>query len=406
MKKLLLIMLIAISSSAQAQVYRDRIGFELESIAHIDIGWIKVYKYPTPPKPVQRGERSYSAAQLRYCQQFIEWMQQSYVPKGCLGDAAYYVNAISKFSGTNSRLGNAINTHLEALPHLYGAYTKMYMFLKKDAAGKFVPQNNFAEYWNIEANGLQYISQPVSFTSSKNEYYFLLPDFEINPKGYESDAAKAASNLMGFKTHKNLAAYRHFYIPPKKINDNPHYVVIMTKDNKLPFEEVTIGEFFSQVEKQLPVWQEVDPIPAETFAVAQKNLARLKEKYKNKLNEVAKLQLSATQISLYSFVNATEGQNDFFDDKDSYGNETSYPVFPILKVKQSAKALCKTDSPQWLVIRWTMGMQNQAFNVHMHQSIMNNFNFEYVYDFFFRPERVKGKDYKPLGDTKNISANN
>jgi hypothetical protein len=396
MKQLILLALIATSSFTQAQVYRERIGFELESIANIDIGWIKVYKYPTPPKPVQRGERSYSATQIGYCQQFIEWMQQSYVPKGCLGDARYYVNAIAQFSSTNSRLGNAINTHLTALPHLYGAYTKMYMFLKKDAAGKFVPQNNFAEYWNIEANGIQYISNPVSFISSKDEYYFVLPDYESNPKGYDSDAEKIASTFKGFNTHKNLAAYKHFYIPPKVINDNPHYVVIMTQDNKLPFEEVTIGEFFAQAEKQLPVWQEADPIPADRFATAQKNLARLKEKYKNKLTQVAKLRMSSTQISLYDFVNATEGQNDFFEHKDSYGNEASYPVFPILKVKQSAKALCKTDKPQWVVIRWTMGMPNQAFNIHMHQSIMNNFNFEYVYDFFFRPERVKGKAYKAL----------
>ena len=31
----------------------------------------------------------------------------------------------------------------------------------------------------------------------------------------------------------------------------------------------------------------------------------------------------------------------------------------------------------------------------MHESIINNFNFDYVYNFFFDPEKVKGMPYKP-----------
>ena len=173
MKKIILIAIILVTNTTQAQpVYVDRIGFKLESIADIDIGWMKMYTHTIPPKGKQLGNRTYSAKQIGYSQQFVEWMQQSYRPKGCLGDAGYYQNTIPKFSGTNSRLGNAINMHGHALPHLYGAFSKMYMFLKKDAQGKFVPQNNFAEYWHIEANQLQHISLPVSFISSANEYFF------------------------------------------------------------------------------------------------------------------------------------------------------------------------------------------------------------------------------------------
>ncbi|HEX7905336.1 MAG TPA: hypothetical protein VF487_15795 [Chitinophagaceae bacterium] len=396
MKKIILLALVAVSINSQAQVYVDRIGFKLESIADIDIGWMKIYKHPTPAKGKTLGNRIYSDRQMGYCQQFVEWMQQSYLPKGCLGDAGEYQNYIPKFSGTNSLMGNAINQHAAALPHLYGAFSKMYMFLKKDAQGKFVPQNNYSEYWRIEANQLQYISLPVSFISSIEEYYFVLPDFAGNSKGYDADD-KAASNLLGFANHKNITAYKHFYIPPKTIEDNSSYVVIMNKDNnELPFEKITIGEFFTQAEKQLPVWQKINPAPPEKFAVAQKNLNRLKEKYKNKWNAIAELQLSRTQITLYDFVNATEDHYDMFDNKDINGKEGAYTTFPILKVRKTALALCKTDQPQWLVIRWTMGMPNQAYNLHLHESIMNNFNFEYVYDYFFNPGKIKGQSYKPL----------
>ena len=396
MKKIILIVLIAVAITTQAQpVYVDRIGFKLESIADIDIGWMKIYKHTTPAKGKTLGNRVYSDKQIGYSQQFVEWMQQSYLPKGCLGDAGYYQNYIYKFSSTNSLLGNAISEHLDALPLMYGAYSKVYMFLKKDAQGKFVPQNTLSDYWNIEANQLEHISKQIWFISSADEYYFLLPDFKSNPKGYDADD-KAGSNLLGFANSKNIEGYKHFYIPPKTLVDDGGYVVIVTKDNKeLPFEKITIGEFFTQAEKQLPVWQKITPTSPEYFARAQKNLARLKEKYKNKWNEIAELSI-ATNIDLNSFVYATEDHNDMFDNKDIYGKEGVHTTFPILKVSKQALNFCKTDQPQWLVIRWSEGMENQAYYLHLHESILNNFNFKYTYDYFFDPEKVKGQPYKPL----------
>ena len=395
MKKTILIALVAITITSHAQVYIDRVGFTLESIADMNIGWMKIYNHPTPPIGKQLGNRTYSAKQIGYSQKFVEWMQQSYLPKGCLGDARYYQNYIPKFSSTNSQLGNAIDMHRQALPQLYGAFSALYMYLKKDGEGKFVPQNNLADYWHIAANQLEYITNPVSFISSTEEYYFVMPDFNSNSKGYDTDD-KAASNLMDFNNHKNIVGYKHFYIPPKVIGDASQYVVIITKNNEpLPFEKITIGEFFTQAEKQFPVWQKINPLSSENFALAQKNLSRLKEKYKHKWNDIAELQVK-TQINLNDFVNATEGNYDMFDNKNIYGKEGVLTTFPILKVKKTALALCKTDRPQWLVIRWTMSMPNEPYNNYLHESILNNFNFQYVYDFFFDAEKVRDQAYKPL----------
>jgi hypothetical protein len=395
MKKIMLLAVITLTVSSKAQVYIDRIGFTLESIADKDFGWIKIYNHPAPPTGKSSGNRTYSAKQIGYSQQFVEWMQQSYIPKGCLGDAGYYQNYIPAFSGSNSRLGNAINRNKQALPQLYGAFSKMYMFLKKDELGKIVPQNNFAEYWHIAANQLEYISNPVTFISGTEEYYFVLPDFNDHEKGYD-EVDRAAANLMDFRNNKNIQAYRHFYIPPKVIGDASQYVVIMTRNHELPFEKITIGEFFEQAEKQFPFWQKTVPVSAENFALAQNNLARLKEKYKTKWNEIAKLKLSGTDISLYDFINAKAGTDDLFDNRDIYGKEGVYTTFPVFKVKKTAVALCKTDQPQWLVIRWTMSMPNEPYNHYLHKSILNNFNFDYVFNFFFYPEKVKGQPYKPL----------
>jgi len=389
MKKILILLALTGCINVIAQpVYVDRVGFKMESIADIDIGWMRTYKYTTAPKGKTLGNRTYTTKQIGYTQQFVEWMQQSYLPKGCLGDAGYYQNAMPKISGTMGSYGNAVSQHLTALPHLYGAYSKVYMFLKKDAAGKFVPQNNFAEYWYIEANQIQYISAPVSFISSPDQYYFVMPYYysgaEMGFGSHQSDY-----DLLGFSTHKNIQLYTRFYIPPKIINDNPHYIVIMTKNGKLPFENVSIGEFFERAELQLPVWQKVGNYTAENLATARQNLARMKEKYRTQLNEIATLRYPYGQISFIDFVNARPGNRDFFD------TEEGVTKFPIQKVSKAAWEGCKTDQPQWIVIRWTLGMKNSAFNVHMMESILNNFNFSYVYNYFFGATKPTGP-YQPL----------
>ncbi|MDB5280609.1 MAG: hypothetical protein JWR61_5564, partial [Ferruginibacter sp.] len=298
-------MMASIYVQAQPE-YVDRIGFKLESIADIDIGWMTIRKHTTAPTGKQLGDRIYSARQIGNCQQFVEWMQQSYLPKGCLGDATYYQNYIPKFNSSNSLLGNEINLQARALPLLYGAQTKVYMYLKKDVQGKFVPQNNLAEYWRIEANQLQYISAPVYFISSPEQYYFVMPHYNDEVK-MDLAADKSGYQFMGFNTNKNIQPYIHLYVPPKIIDDNANYIVMMTKTGKLPFENVRIGEFFERAEQQLPHWQQIGNYSAENLVTARQNLARLKEKYKNKLDETAMLGAPYGQISFMDFVNAKPG---------------------------------------------------------------------------------------------------
>ena len=121
----------------------------------------------------------------------------------------------------------------------------------------------------------------------------------------------------------------------------------------------------------------------------------MKEKYKLKWDDIAEIKLSDNETMLQDIVNAKEGNTDLFDNKDIYGKEGETPTFPILKVKKTTMALCKTDQPQWLVIRWTMGMANAPFNKYLHESILNNFNFNYAYNYFFENNKVT-EVYKPL----------
>lgn len=405
LRYLSVLLLLIIGNTAAQPVYTEGIGFKLESIAHLNIGWQRIAHFTETPKAKTLGGRNYTAQQIGYTQKFITWMQQSYTPKGCLGDVGYYQNAVPKYNPYNAFFEIRKNEMLDALPHLYGAQAKIHMFLKKDGQGKFVPQNNLADNWFIEANGLQHFTYGVPFLSSGKDYYFVMPQYPLE-KGNGSKYKKEVE-FLNFHNHSNLQAYQHYYLPPFDRDKGNWYVVLLTKDHKpLPFEEITIGEFFAIAEKQLLVEYEntlnrkpSDPYKLKTYyedkskreqslVKAQTNLARLKEKYKNKRNDTAKLRFPYGQIGFADFVSATEENDDFFDSRQGVD------AFPILRVDKQALELCKTNEPQWIVVRWNL-MENTAHGTHLMESIMNNFNFKYLYNYFYGKGNVN-EPYKPL----------
>jgi hypothetical protein len=373
MKKIILPFTLLFGLQSTAQLF-----IPLEELASEELGWIQVKKYTAPAKSIKVGNRTYSSAQIRNCELFIEWMQQSYLPTGCLGDAKYYVNELP---GTSYE-----SQQKNALPHLYGAYSRLYMFLKKDPKGKLVPQTGLSDYWRIEVNQLEHITNHVPFISTPDQYYFVMPHYDNAVKGHDF---KKEFDFLGFSNHPNLAPYRHFY-QQKNAGAGNQYVTILTANNKLPFEEVTIGEFLTRAEQQLPEWQKREKRSNELLAKALENLARIKEKYKSRWNDIARLHYPWGQIGFYDFVNANPGYNDMLDEE---ANTTS---FPLMKISKATIDLCKTDQPQWIVIRWDQGLVNNSYAVHKMESILNNFNFAFVHDYFFNPEKLKSKTYSPL----------
>jgi hypothetical protein len=126
----------------------------------------------------------------------------------------------------------------------------------------------------------------------------------------------------------------------------------------------------------------------------EKNVQRLaglkknREKYKDRLAEIA---LTSAQPSLTDLENGRDVfSNGYLDDVES----TSGRV-PVYKVDPAMAELCKKDKPQWILIGWWWA-PHEAVEKHLHESIINNFNFDYVYNFFFDSEKVKGQRYQPL----------
>ena len=72
--------------------------------------------------------------------------------------------------------------------------------------------------------------------------------------------------------------------------------------------------------KYRPLYQQ------KNLQLLKKNLAGLKKNIKKDGMTFAEMQLSGTQITLHSFVNATEGYDDMFDNKDIYGRKAYTPL--------------------------------------------------------------------------------
>lgn len=344
--------------------------------------------------------RNYSARQIDNSRKFIQWMQASYTPRGCLGIAKYFQN---RNPDANRHPGSTTFYYDQAIPQLYGAFSYMYWSVVRKADNTFVENANRAdrENWLISANQLEYLTTAINCISSPDENFFIMPRYipgEQSAAEYPRTAEKSA--FLGFEQHPNLKPYLHFVIPqePEMIGGRGTYVVIITKNNQpLPFEGIKLSEFFDRLERNLPwlckaYYEGTDfynrKIPAGALERAQKNLALMRQHYKSRMNEEAYIS-PMTDLGFYGIHAADKGIWSPLEIKKGW------PRFPVLRVKKSAMEACKTDSPQWIAIYWSLNMSNQDAYVHMMESILNNFNFKYVHDYFFGNDKVI-TPYKPL----------
>ena len=68
-------------------------------------GWMKIYDFKDATAPMTVDHRVYSTAQLSVANNFANWMQESYVPVGGLGDVTRFVSA--KLTASNQEIGRA-----------------------------------------------------------------------------------------------------------------------------------------------------------------------------------------------------------------------------------------------------------------------------------------------------------
>lgn len=358
-----LIIALPLATSAQQipqQSYQDSV-----------IGWMKVYKFTGPRTPMIVDAKRYSPTQLSIGDSLANWIQASYTPKGALGDVIRSVSA---------KLG-LYNKNDAALPQSYGAYAKTYTELKYDANHKMVPFTNSHLTWSIQANMV--FGEPLLVINTPTEYYFLLPGLGKPASSPGSDSYRY--DLSGHPAVKKYITY--FNDQLNSTTANATYV-LLAKDNKLPFVTVSKAEYLDKLAGAIARKRDSDKASSQPGADDryQKRMALLADnraKYGSRLSETAQVFGLQPDVFLENYKDVFEGNG---------GSSTRYAVY---KVDPALNDLAKTDKPQWIVVWWN-GDQLDPVGKQQIDAIVNNFDFQYLYDYFFSPERVKGRLYKPL----------
>jgi hypothetical protein len=354
-------------------------------------GWMKVYNFKGAKAPMKVDAKTYSIAQLSICDSFANWMQASYLPTGGLGDVRKMVS---------QKLG-LYNQNDASLPQAYGAYSKTYTQLKYNSSKKIVPIDDSHIQWSIQANAVTGYQALIFCTPT--EYYFTLPSFR--EQGYDNDNMSLDYKLT---IHPNTKKYFTYFMRNSKIGNEK--TVFLFKDNKSPFIQITKGEYlriteegilreYQKEKKSIHEKEKGDQRSIDYFmkylnekhAKRLVTLAKNKERYKDRLSEPALIFTSQPDIMLENYDDVFEGNG---------GRALSLPVY---KIDPAMAELCKTNKPQWIKITWHGDVFEEA-GKHQHESIINNFNFDYVYNFFFDPEKVKSKPYQPLRSPAYVEA--
>ena len=353
-------------------------------------GWMKIYDFKGATAPLTVDHRVYSVAQLSVSDTLANWMQQSYVPVGGLGDVTRSVGA---------RL-TPYNQETKSQPLSYGANARIYTELRYGAAKQLERVSNSHVLWSVFAN--EVYGEPALNLSTPEQYYFTLPTF--TDLGYGDELEKAAD----LSKHPVLGRYPSFFARNSVTGNRK--MVLLSKDNRLPFVKLTRGEYLDALgaaiahkyeaerfriteaeqgnkERIARAMVSVDARQAKRVAA----LAVAREKYKARLQEVAEIATHTPDIAL-------ENMPDAF-----LGTGGSRVRLPVYKVDPALAALAKSGGPQWIVVSWTAQL-NMPVSKRLHDAVVNNFNFEFVHDYFFAPEKVKGQSYAPLNNPAAAAA--
>ncbi len=362
-------------------------------IADSSFGWYKVYHFKGVKEPRKLGDRTFSIHQLSICDSFANWIQASYIPKGTIGDVKKVIMP---------QIG-LYNKHQVFSPQGFGATSYTWSLEMKNGKAEIIRETEIP--WGITANEVP--GRTLENLCSNGDYYFFME--EMDP--FENGVPK---EIIDKYDVKKLAQFRNFHTmhsTASRYDRNANFVeaVLLCKNNQLPFLKVTIGDLLLKAEiliksdhenklidirdKNRDNQKSIDYFSQyenDNFQKALLTLAKHREKYKNSMNEWAFLPSNFYSID---FVN---GQDIFTRSKINEG--TPYlKTYPVYKFAPGIVEQSKQDKPLWIRVTWSWYLSEERTR-HMHESIINNFNFQYLYDFFFDPEKVKNKQYQPLKD--------
>lgn len=365
------------------------------------VGW-RYISNPINPKSVYKPIKSqyangatYSVWQQQASDMLINWIQQSYLPRGLVmrtiakNDERWYVDGngplhsygVNFLGYSASFVQGKIDLHCcEQGQRLVAGFN--------DFPGVYIKGFNPA--------GMYFFAEQAQFASGDD-------DARLSKEGIDK---KIQPNLYGYRTYLD-----HYH-------DNGQQVfkigVVVPKNGEWPFKPVLVKDAVAYINQQLAAYPAIlqkNPYSAEPVKQA---LERLKPYY----NEVVKLNAS------YNYNNAINDDNGhYLLNPEAIVNgksiDKTFPEYNILvSTTQQTIDQTKKDSPLWMYFNLTptnVEMQGNPSKFdtrfgsgisHMVYSLLNNFNFDYVYKWLSQPEAMKSIAYTPANVPAKSSGNN
>jgi hypothetical protein len=352
------------------------------------IGWKTVYSFKGKQyKPLVVDGQTFSPYQQSLRDTFIIWMQRSYIPIGGFGDIYQrdYTSRQNKFP----------------MPKSIGMTAGIYGFYKSERTGKYeMTANEDHNDIFIYTNTLAGINTAL-LLSSKEGFYFTMAKQNYASTFTDPDVTNTVKDF-GLHNDPRFSKYM-VYFPSQS-----WVTVVLAPGNKLPIEQLTKGEVLALCEEGLKRDKEekkneakhmssnnptyyatvIKDLEDKQYPQCIKKLNSIKEKYKDRLNEPA---------VLYGWAGPSVA--DFYNNETAIFKEDWYqniPGYPVYRYSKEAFENSKKDKPLWIEITWPIekpGSRVKSYQVH--KAMLRYFNFDYVYDYFFNPEKVKGIFYTP-----------
>jgi hypothetical protein len=130
------------------------------------------------------------------------------------------------------------------------------------------------------------------------------------------------------------------------------------------------------------------------------NLEKLRKQYSNSLQVSAEFK-SGNGIEMINIFNG----DDIFD--TGHAERFKNNTYGIYTYEDGVMQKSKQDQPLWICIGWLPTDVNQSpYSREIHRSMITHFNFDYVYNYFFAPEKNKNQPYtllSPEAQKENIA---
>lgn len=306
--------------------------------------------------------RTYSPYQIGLIDLFTDWIMKSYIPVGGLPQPERLVLPDSENNSKYLPRGSGVAMSL---------WNPCY-----DQSGKKIVKSLPAsrDYIVILTNHLKGL-EPAHDFNTPTQYYFTM---YYNTKGRLVKEEDAKKNDPYLQEIRSLIGDYFIYFTGGTVN------VLLMPGKELPIVQVTKGEVLDQSEAAL---KRTYPDPnSHMQKEILADIRKFREKHRNRLQEPAFVHMA--QLTSTSF----RGEQDPFEPMI---NDPAQ-MFPVYRFKPEIYELAKQDKPQWVHISFAYATEkSKTVNWEIFKAMTRNFNYQYVYDYFFNPGKVAGKPYEP-----------